>query len=171
MALRCHPQSAQGYPHRCHRWRCHLLLLVGGILLRGVVLLGSRLRALAVIAGIGGGAALGGALGIAFGVAHSLVVARCADQVGGGSPQAFTRLGVGINGSVGSAYRCGIRSKSAGLPTQVDGFVHIHNGHIALANIDLAGGIAALAVFIQIVQAQGFQRGTLLPVDLFALPP
>ena len=38
--------------------------LVGGILLRGVVLLGGRLHALAVIAGIGGGAALGGALGI-----------------------------------------------------------------------------------------------------------
>ena len=33
--------------------------LVGGILLRGVVLLGGRLHALAVIAGIGGGAALG----------------------------------------------------------------------------------------------------------------
>lgn len=91
--------------------------LVGGILLRGVVLLGGRLRALAVIADIGGGAALGGALGIAFGVAHSLVVARCADQVGGGSPQAFTRLGVGINGSVGSAYRCGIQVKVGQVAT------------------------------------------------------
>lgn len=91
--------------------------LVGGILLRGVVLLGGRLHALAVIAGIGGGAALGGALGIAFGVAHSLVVARCADQVGGGSPQGFTRLGVGINGSVGSAYRCGIQVKVGQVAT------------------------------------------------------
>lgn len=90
--------------------------LVGGILLRGVVLLGGRLHALAVIAGIGGGA-LGGALGIAFGVAHSLVVACCADQVGGGSPQAFTRLGVGINGSVGSAYRCGIQVKVGQVAT------------------------------------------------------
>ncbi len=68
------------------------------------------------------------------------------------------------------AYRCGIQVKVGQVAhLQVDGFVHIHNGHIALANIDLAGGIAALAVFIQIVQAQGFQRGTLLPVDLFAL--
>lgn len=107
----------RGYPHRCHRWRCHLRCSGRRYPAAGCCPAGGRLHALAVIAGIGGGAALGGALGIAFGVAHSLVVARCADQVGGGSPQAFTRLGVGINGSVGSAYRCGIQVKVGQVAT------------------------------------------------------
>ena len=52
---------------------------------------------------------------------------------------------------------------------KVLGKVDVGHGHIALAGVDLHGGVAALAVLGQIIQAQGFQRGALLPVDLLAL--
>ena len=51
----------------------------------------------------------------------------------------------------------------------VDGLVHIHHGDIALAQVDLERDVAALAVLGQIVQAQGLQRGALLPVDALGL--
>ena len=52
---------------------------------------------------------------------------------------------------------------------EVAGKVHIGHGHVALAGVDLHRGVAALAVLGQVVQAQGLQRGALLPVDLLAL--
>ena len=100
----------RGYPHAVIAGGVICAALVGGILLRGVVLLGAdstlwlSLLVLVVVL-------LWVVLWYCFRCCHSLVVARCADQVGGGSPQAFTRLGVSINGSVGSAYRCGIQVK------------------------------------------------------------
>ena len=52
---------------------------------------------------------------------------------------------------------------------KVPGKVYVGHGHIALADVDLQRGVAAGAVLVQVVQAQGLQRGALLPVDLLAL--
>ena len=52
---------------------------------------------------------------------------------------------------------------------KVFGKVYVGHGHIALAGVDLQRGVAAGAVLVQVVQAQGLQRGALLPVDLLAL--
>ena len=52
---------------------------------------------------------------------------------------------------------------------KVPGKVYVGHGHIALAGVDLQRGVAAGAVLVQVVQAQGLQRGALLPVDLLAL--
>jgi hypothetical protein len=52
---------------------------------------------------------------------------------------------------------------------KVLGKVDVGHSHIALAGVDLQRGVAAGAVLVQVVQAQGLQRGALLPVDLLAL--
>ena len=52
---------------------------------------------------------------------------------------------------------------------KVPGKVYVGHGHIALADVDLQRGVAAGAVLVQVVQAQGLQRGALLPINLLAL--
>ena len=56
-----------------------------------------------------------------------------------------------------------------GAHIQVGGLVNVYHRDVTLADVHRQQLVAALAVLGQVIQAQGLQRGALLPIDLLNL--